>query len=166
MSATATQVSRSAAQCGMARCRNGVRPINPIRIAFQTQNQNAFKRQYRFKYNLGSMVSCSYGVQWITPDDAYVTLGLAHCFERSEDGKLIDRFVIEPITANSLECMSNGARTCFKAVWSTTLGDVISKKQDVLPSDFQGVPFCENFEARVDACARTWMRPHAIQNLL
>ncbi len=36
------------------------------------------------------------------------TQGLAHCFEKGDDGKLTDRFVIEPITANSLECMANG----------------------------------------------------------
>ena len=35
--------------------------------------------------------------------------GLAHCFERSDDGKLHDVFVIEPMSANSLECMVAGA---------------------------------------------------------
>jgi hypothetical protein len=35
--------------------------------------------------------------------------GLAHCFERGEDGgKLQDVFVIEPVSANSLECMVAG----------------------------------------------------------
>ena len=34
--------------------------------------------------------------------------GLAHCFVKNEDGKLADQFVIEPITANSLECMAVG----------------------------------------------------------
>ena len=29
--------------------------------------------------------------------------GLAHCFEKNENGKLADCFVIEPISANSLE---------------------------------------------------------------
>ena len=38
--------------------------------------------------------------------------GLAHCFEKTDDGKLADRFVIEPITANSLECMANGEGYC------------------------------------------------------
>ena len=37
--------------------------------------------------------------------------GLAHCFERGEDGgKLQDVFVIEPVSANSLECMVAGER--------------------------------------------------------
>lgn len=160
------QLSPSATQCSAARCRQGLRPVNPIRFASKPRLQSAFKHHYRSKYSLVPMVSCSYGTQWKTPEDAYLTLGLAHCFERLDDGKLLDRFVIEPITANSLECMSNGARTCFKSVWSTTLGSVLSKSQDALPTDFQGARFCENFEARADACARTWMRPHAIQNLL
>lgn len=35
--------------------------------------------------------------------------GLAHCFERGEDGgRLQDVFVIEPVSANSLECMVAG----------------------------------------------------------
>ena len=29
--------------------------------------------------------------------------GLAHCFQKSEEGKLSDCFVIEPISANALE---------------------------------------------------------------
>ena len=36
--------------------------------------------------------------------------GLAHCYVKGDDGRLADRYVIEPITANSLECMANGAR--------------------------------------------------------
>ena len=34
--------------------------------------------------------------------------GLAHCFEKTEDGKLAPRMVIEPISASSLECMATG----------------------------------------------------------
>ena len=37
-----------------------------------------------------------------------ISQGLAHCFEKAEHGKLKDKFVIEPITANSLECMAAG----------------------------------------------------------
>jgi hypothetical protein len=32
--------------------------------------------------------------------------GLAHCFRKGEDGKLVDVFVIEPLSASSLECMA------------------------------------------------------------
>ena len=192
-----------------------------------------------------------YGAEWSTPGDAYVTIGLAHCFEKGDDGKLADRFVIEPITANSLECMANGgwaagraarrrgvqagswmrlygaagvevraqrqwggacvvreleceagarppcvlwqqrrwppvrrlhldgrptpalcpappagAKTCFKHVYSCSLEEALAKDRSALPPEFAAGVFCENFEARADACARTWMRPHALDNLL
>jgi len=42
----------------------------------------------------------------------YLAQGLAHCFEKRDDGKLQDKFVIEPITANSLECMAAGVFPC------------------------------------------------------
>ena len=82
-----------------------------------------------------------HGDDWSTAPDSYLTLvclpaskkpfpsstvrpiwssgflaqGLAHCFEKKDDGKLQDKFVIEPITANSLECMAAGAFLCYLA---------------------------------------------------
>ena len=39
--------------------------------------------------------------------------GLAHCFEKDDNGKLADCFVIEPISANSLEvCTLSIYRLC------------------------------------------------------
>ncbi len=52
-------------------------------------------------------------VPWPTPVDPARLLrsqGLSHCYAKNEDGKLVDQYVIEPITANSLECMANGER--------------------------------------------------------
>ena len=73
-----------------------------------------------------------HGDDWSTAPESYLTLvrsctsddgslrneiaftscvlfqGLGHCFEKTEEGKLKDKFVIEPITANSLECMAAG----------------------------------------------------------
>jgi hypothetical protein len=92
--------------------------------------------------------------------------GLSHCFEKNAKGKLTDRYMIEPITANSLECMANGAKTCFMAVYGTTLGEALLKDKAALPADFQDAAYCEDFEGRADACARTWLRPHAMDNLL
>lgn len=37
------------------------------------------------------------------PSLNHVPQGLAHCFEKDDNGKLADCFVIEPISANSLE---------------------------------------------------------------
>jgi hypothetical protein len=39
----------------------------------------------------------------------FVLQGLCHCYVKDE-GKLADKFIIEPITANSLECMAKGER--------------------------------------------------------
>lgn len=73
-----------------------------------------------------------HGDDWSTAPESYLTLvrsytsadgslgneiaftscvvhqGLGHCFEKTDEGKLKDKFVIEPITANSLECMAAG----------------------------------------------------------
>ena len=73
-----------------------------------------------------------HGDDWSTEPESYLTLvssyisadgsmrngfaftscvrhqGLGHCFEKTDEGKLKDKFVIEPITANSLECMAAG----------------------------------------------------------
>jgi hypothetical protein len=48
--------------------------------------------------------------------------GLAHCYVKGEDGRLVDQFVIEPITANSLECMANGgSRGCGRHALAAAL---------------------------------------------
>lgn len=142
--------------------------------------------------------------------------GLAHCFERGDDGgKLRDVFVIEPVSANSLECMvagkasassrltsslkekaalqlhcastghnitymhsksgcppvpiasrCAGAQTCFKALVGVTLGDAMARDKSKLPEEFADASFCEHYDFRCDATARTWLRPHAQDNLL
>lgn len=42
----------------------------------------------------------------------HLAQGLAHCFERDEGGRLTDVMVIEPVSANSLECMVAGTLDC------------------------------------------------------
>jgi len=110
--------------------------------------------------------SSGYGSAWLTPQDSYLTVGLAHCFSKGDDGKLTDRFVIEPISANQIEAMANGAKTCFKQAFGTTLQDALTLDKSQLPPDFATASYCDNFAARADACARTWLRPHALDNLL
>lgn len=131
--------------------------------------------------------------------------GLAHCFEKDDNGKLADRFVIEPISANSLEvrlcrlfrpsthygaikclqdmdppsssdllgltlgfrqCMATGAKTCFKEVKSVTLSEALSRDRAVLPEEWASATFCDEYDFRCGACARTWSRPHAQDNLM
>jgi hypothetical protein len=90
---------------------------------------------------------------------------LAHCFEKNDEGKLQDRLVIEPISANSLEAMSVGAKTSYIHVFGILLADAL-KRAEKLPSEFDSGTFCENYELRCDAAARTWMRPHSVDNLM
>lgn len=107
-----------------------------------------------------------HGDDWSTAPDSYLTLGLAHCFEKTEAGKLQDKFVIEPITANSLECMAAGGKTCFKHVTSLSFEEAMAKDRSALPDTFAEGLFCEDFDFRCGASARTWQRSHAQDNLL
>lgn len=98
--------------------------------------------------------------------DIYICVGLSHCFEKNEEGKLVDRFQIEPVSASSLECMATGARTSFKLATGMTYGDAISRDKAKLPTEFAEAVFCDKFEFRCEAAARTWLRPHAQDNLM
>jgi hypothetical protein len=103
--------------------------------------------------------------------DSYVCIGLAACFERDDGGKLSERMVVEPISASSLECMANGARTSFRYAAGTTLGALMrggsgAGAADALPEEYRGAALCENWARRVEAAARTWQRPHAQDHLM
>jgi phosphatidylinositol glycan class S len=105
--------------------------------------------------------------------DSYVAVGLATCFERDVDtGKLTERMVVEPISASSLECMANGARTSFRFAAGTTLGALMrgggagGNPGDALPEEYRGAALCANWARRVEAAARTWQRPHAQDHLM
>ncbi|KAK9845336.1 hypothetical protein WJX81_003762 [Elliptochloris bilobata] len=95
-------------------------------------------------------------------------MGLAHCFQKSEEGKLSDCFVIEPISASALECMTAGAKTCFLEVTSVRLGKALQRNMGELPAMWakKGAVWCDDYDFRVGACARTWLRPHAQDNLM
>jgi phosphatidylinositol glycan class S len=106
--------------------------------------------------------------------DSYVCVGLATCFERDDTtGKLAERLVVEPISASSLECMANGARTSFRFAAGTTLGALMrgggtgsNNPSDALPEEYRGAALCANWARRVEAAARTWQRPHAQDHLM
>lgn len=59
-----------------------------------------------------------------------------------------------------------GAQTCFKTLVGVTLEDAMSRDKSKLPADFAEAAFCEDYDFRCDATARTWLRPHAQDNLL
>eukprot|EP00210_Caulerpa_lentillifera_P001907 g1834.t1 len=111
-------------------------------------------------------VSALHGEDPQTPNDTYLAIGLAHCFEQQNNGSLSDKYVIEPITAASLECMAAGAQTSFKMVTGTTLGTALQRDRAVLPDGFQNGLFCADYELRCHASARTWRRQHAQDNLM
>jgi len=102
--------------------------------------------------------------------DSYVAIGLAVAFERDDGGKLSERLVVEPISASSLECMANGARTSFRFAAGTTLGALMrgggGGAGDALPEEYAGAALCGNWARRVEAAARTWLRPHAQDHLM
>ena len=99
-------------------------------------------------------------------DDDYVVLGLAHCFRKDENGKLVDAFVVEPVTAGTLECMENGGVTCYKCVTATTLGVALKEDLSLLPGEFLSGSICDEFNFRAKCASRTWKRDHPQQNLL
>ena len=59
-----------------------------------------------------------------------------------------------------------GGKTCFKHVTSLTFEQAMSKDRSILPETFSEGFFCEDFEFRCGASARTWQRSHAQDNLL
>ncbi|KAL2621827.1 hypothetical protein R1flu_002032 [Riccia fluitans] len=99
-------------------------------------------------------------------DEDYIVLGLAHCFTKDADQKLMDTFVIEPIPAGGLECMDNGGRTCYKHAHGTNLGVALKQDVSLLPPEFQGGRFAEDFDFRTKCASRTWKRDHAEEFLM
>lgn len=59
-----------------------------------------------------------------------------------------------------------GARTSFKMVAGVTYGTALSRDRSSLPQEMQGAKLCEKWAYRCEAAARTWMRPHAQDNLM
>jgi len=109
-----------------------------------------------------------HGTELAVEDDAFVVLGLAHCFEQGEDGpKLKDVFVLEPVSASTVEVIQNGAQTSYESYVGTTVGNVLSKDMSNMPQElFCGHPmeeirFAEDLEFRTGCAARTWKRDHA-----
>ena len=48
----------------------------------------------------------------------------------------------------------------------TTYQVALSRDRASLPAEFQDAVFCEKYEYRLDAAARTWTRSHAMDNLM
>lgn len=59
-----------------------------------------------------------------------------------------------------------GARTSFKLVTGIRLADALSRNKAVLPEEFAEATFCDKWDFRLEAAARTWQRPHPQDNLM
>jgi len=108
--------------------------------------------------------SLEYGEDLAVPDDAFVVLGLAHCFEQVEGGKLKDVWVLEPVSASTVEVVDNGASTSYEAFMGTTAGQMLAQDIGALPTDlFCGheAQWCSDLVFRTGCSTRTWMRDHA-----
>jgi phosphatidylinositol glycan class S len=99
-------------------------------------------------------------------EDDYIVLGLAHCFRKDDLGKLKDVFVVEPVTAGTLECMENGGVTCYVHTTATTLGVALQRDVSLLPVEFRNAEIAEEFDFRAKCASRTWKRDHPQQHLL
>ena len=62
--------------------------------------------------------------------------------------------------------MANQGATSFMAVTSMHLEEALARNKSGLPEEFQEAVFCEEFQARLAATARTWRREHAQNNLM
>jgi phosphatidylinositol glycan class S len=66
----------------------------------------------------------------------------------------------------AMQCMAAGGKTSFREVKGLTLGDALSRDTSLLPAEWAGAVFCDEYDFRCSACARTWARPHAQDNLM
>ena len=98
--------------------------------------------------------------------DDYVPLALAKCYTVTGPGKIAARYIIEPVTAGSLESLTHGAKTTYEEVVGVTLETALQQDNNILPIEFKKATFCEDFEFRAKCATRTWLRPHPQENLL
>lgn len=99
------------------------------------------------------------------PDDSFIVCGLAHCFEQIEGGKLADVYVLEPVSASTVEVVNNGCQTSYEAFVGTSVGELLGQDTSAFPAELlcghTDVRFADNLEFRTGCAARTWMRDHA-----
>lgn len=104
-----------------------------------------------------------------TPDltvDDYLVLGLATCFIK-QDGEVHQVQIVEPIPAAALEAIVKGIPTSYQQAIATTVGAVFSGDEPQLPAAFPAeAQFCDDFNERAIAAARTFKARSVAQNLI
>ena len=93
----------------------------------------------------------------------YVSSQATMCLAKRADGVATRR--CKQCVAEACQWLTGG-KTCFKHVTSLTFEQAMSKDKSILPETFSEGFFCEDFEFRCGASARTWQRSHAQDNLL
>eukprot|EP00933_Yihiella_yeosuensis_P032240 TRINITY_DN2581_c6_g1_i1.p1 TRINITY_DN2581_c6_g1~~TRINITY_DN2581_c6_g1_i1.p1 ORF type:complete len:282 (+),score=74.67 TRINITY_DN2581_c6_g1_i1:89-934(+) len=105
-----------------------------------------------------------YGEDLAVPGDSFIVLGLANCFEQGEGGKLYDKWVLEPVSASTVEVVDNGAATSYVSFLGTDVATILAQDISKLPAELlcgHEVQFGDNLQFRTGCAARTWMREHA-----
>lgn len=98
--------------------------------------------------------------------DDYVVIGLATCFIK-EDGEVHELQIVEPIPSAALEAIVKGIPTSYKLACATNLGTLLNGEQLQIPSQFpQTAQFCEEFESRAIAAARTYKTREVAKSLI
>lgn len=90
----------------------------------------------------------------LSPDD-YCVLGLATCFLR-EDGALHPIEVIEPVPSAALEAIFKDVPTSYQQLAAVNLGQLSPDAAPKPPGFPEGAQWCENFQERLLAAARTY----------
>lgn len=158
----ATSLNRSQPHC--CRVRRSSFSGQSLVAAATVRSLGRRERVVRLTVRAGADSPHGQDPEWL--DDDYIVLGLAHCFKKDENGKLVDAFVVEPVTAGTLECMENGGVTCYKFVTATTLGVALKEDVSLLPVEMQVGSVCDEFNFRAKCASRTWKRDHPQENLL
>lgn len=101
-----------------------------------------------------------------TPDvsvDDYLVVGLATCFIK-EDGEVHEVQIAEPIPSAALEAILKGIPTSYRLATATTLGSMLRSEGLQQPAEFPDTAqFCDDFEYRAIAAARTYKARPAAQ---
>lgn len=101
----------------------------------------------------------------LAPED-YLVLGLATCFIK-EDGEVHEVQVIEPIPSASLETLIKRIPTSYQCAIATTVGAALVEGQPQKPAAFPATAqFCDDFEFRALAAARTYKARPVAQSLI
>jgi hypothetical protein len=98
--------------------------------------------------------------------DDYLVVGLATCFIR-EEGQVQELQVVEPIPSAALETLMKGIPTSYALAGAVKIGEVITHDSLQLPANFSpAAQFCEDFESRAIAAARTYRMHPAAQSYI